>query len=52
MGENAEIPVFEMYTEVIQDAVVELMRSGKVRFASGCSLTVTNAVLKDIYADF
>ncbi|MGA2692149.1 MAG: succinate CoA transferase, partial [Opitutaceae bacterium] len=52
MGENAEIPVFEMYTEVIQDAVVELMRSGKVRFASGCSLTVTNAVLKDIYANF
>jgi acetyl-CoA hydrolase len=41
-----------MYTEVIQDAVVELMRSGKVRFASGCSLTVTNAVLKDIYANF
>ncbi|MGA7723651.1 MAG: succinate CoA transferase [Opitutaceae bacterium] len=52
MGENAEIPVFEMYTEVIQDAVVELMRSGKVRFASGCSLTVTNAVLRDIYANF
>lgn len=49
MGENAEIPVFEMYTEVIQDAVVALMRQGKVRFASGCSLTVTNPVLKEIY---
>ncbi len=52
MGDNAGIPVFEMYTEVIQDAVVDLMRSGKVRFASGCSLTVTNAVLKNIYANF
>jgi len=52
MGENAGIPVFDMYTEVIQDAVVDLMRTGKVRFASGCSLTVTNSVLKQIYANF
>jgi acetyl-CoA hydrolase len=49
MGENADIPIFEMYTEVIQDAVVELMKRGKVRFVSGCSLTVTNSVLKEIY---
>ena len=51
MGQRAEIPQFEMYTEVIQDAVVALMKQGKVRFASGCSLTVTNAVLQDIYAN-
>jgi acyl-CoA hydrolase len=38
-----------MYTEVIQDAVVGLMKSGKIRFASGCSLTVTQPVLADIY---
>jgi succinate CoA transferase len=50
MGENADIPVFEMYTEVIQDAVVALMKQGKIRFASGCSLTVTNSVLKEIYS--
>ncbi|HMJ90433.1 MAG TPA: succinate CoA transferase [Candidatus Acidoferrum sp.] len=49
MGENADIPIFEMYTEVIQDSVVTLMKKGKVRFASGCSLTVSNNVLKDIY---
>ncbi|HYG36393.1 MAG TPA: acetyl-CoA hydrolase/transferase C-terminal domain-containing protein, partial [Clostridia bacterium] len=49
MGQREEIPLFEMYTEVIQDAVIALMKQGKVRFASGCSLTVTNAVLKDIY---
>ena len=51
MGENTDIPVFEMYTEVIQDAVVKLMKHEKIRFASGCSLTVTNAVLRDIYAN-
>jgi succinate CoA transferase len=51
MGDSAEIPVFEMYTEVIQDAVVSLMQSGKVRFASGCSLTVTNDKLRQIYGD-
>jgi len=49
MGQRPEIPQFEMYTEVIQDAVVALMKQGKVRFASGCSLTVTNPVLTDIY---
>lgn len=49
MGESPDIPEFEMYTEVIQDAVVALMRQGKIRFASGCSLTVTNPVLRDIY---
>jgi acetyl-CoA hydrolase len=49
MGKNPEIPMFEVYTEVIQDAVITLMKQGKVRFASGCSLTVTNEVIKEIY---
>ncbi len=51
LGTNDDIPTFEMYTEVIQDSVISLLRSGKVRFASGCSLTVTTPVLKEIYAD-
>jgi succinate CoA transferase len=51
MGDCADIPPFEMYTEVIQDAVVALMKEDKVRFASGCSLTVSNPVLRDIYAN-
>ncbi len=51
LGTNDDIPTFEMYTEVIQDSVIELLRSGKIRFASGCSLTVTTPVLKEIYAD-
>jgi acetyl-CoA hydrolase len=51
MGECRDIPPFDMYTEVIQDAVVALMKSGKVRFASGCSLTVSQPVLQDVYKD-
>jgi succinate CoA transferase len=51
LGANPDIPPFEMYTEVIQDAVIELMKQGNIKFASGCSLTVTNPVLKSIYAD-
>lgn len=51
MGANKEIPAFNIYTEVIQDAVIKLMKEGRVRFASGCSLSVSLEVLKDIYAD-
>ncbi len=51
LGTNDEIPSFEMYTEVIQDSVISLLRNGKIRFASGCSLTVTTPVLKEIYSD-
>jgi succinate CoA transferase len=51
MGQRPEIPQFEMYTEVIQDAVVALMKQDKVRFVSGCSLTVTNPVLRDLYSN-
>ena len=51
MGENTEIPVFEVYTEVIQDAVISLMKSQRVKFASGCSFTVSNDVLDEIYAN-
>ena len=37
-----------MYTEVIQDSVVGLMKEGRVSFASGCSLTVGADKLQDI----
>ncbi|MDO4191208.1 MAG: succinate CoA transferase [Bacteroidales bacterium] len=49
LGENPDIPPFEMYTEVIQDAVIGLMKEGACKFASGCSLTVSQPVLEDIY---
>jgi acyl-CoA hydrolase len=49
MGEHPKIPKFDMYTEVIQDAVIALVKHDKVRFASGCSLSVSNPILRDIY---
>lgn len=51
MGENPDIPSFEMFSEVIQDSVIGLMRSGKIKFASGTSLTVSHDLMKSIYAD-
>ena len=49
LGSHPGIPPFQMYTEVIQDAVIELLERERVTFASSCSLTVTTAVLKKVY---
>lgn len=35
LGSNKDIPAFNVYTEVIQDAVIGLMKEGRVKFASG-----------------
>ena len=52
LGREKNIPAFEMYTEVIQDAVIDLIRAGRVKFGSTCSLSVTNECLQGIYDDF
>jgi succinate CoA transferase len=49
LGHNKTIPSFEMYTEVLQDSVIKLMKEGRVKFASTCSLSVSNEVLNEIY---
>ena len=49
LGQNKEIPDFSMYTEVIQDSVIGLMQKERVKFASGCSLTVSPDCLKEVY---
>jgi len=51
MGSNREIPRFEVFTEVIQDAVIDMMQKGNISFASGCSLTVSNEMLHKFYND-
>ncbi|PID94913.1 MAG: acetyl-CoA hydrolase [Bacteroidales bacterium] len=51
LGSNENIPPFEMYTEVIQDSVIGLIRKGRVRFVSGCSLTVSKDVMPEIIKD-
>jgi succinate CoA transferase len=52
LGANRDIPPFEMYTEVIQDSVIGLLQAGKIKFASGCSLSLSDCVMNNVYADF
>ncbi len=51
LGESTEIPPFMMYTEVIQDAVLELLRKGKCTFASTCSMTFSDDTEKKLFDD-
>jgi succinate CoA transferase len=51
MGMNKEIPAFEIYTEVIQDSVIRLMKENRVKFASGCSLSLTTPVMDEVYGN-
>jgi acetyl-CoA hydrolase len=51
LGAHPDIPKFTMFTEVIQDAVIDLLKQGKIEFASGVSLTVSPPHLASIYAD-
>jgi succinate CoA transferase len=49
LGRDKNIPAFEMYTEVLQDSVIGLMKEGRVKFGSTCSLSVSNECLDEIY---
>ncbi|MCR6654239.1 MAG: acetyl-CoA hydrolase/transferase family protein [Opitutus sp.] len=49
MGENPDIPPFEMYSEVLQDAVFKLIKSGKLTFASTTAITVSPEMSKEFY---
>lgn len=47
LAEHPGIPQFEMFTEVVQDAVKDLMEQGKCRFASTCGFAFSDeAMLK------
>lgn len=51
LGAHPEIPRFSMYSEVLQDATLALLRQGKLKFASGCSLTLSPAALQTLYSE-
>ena len=51
LGESKELPNFMMYTEVIQDAVLELLKKGKCTFASTCSMTFSDDTEKKLFSD-
>lgn len=50
-GEAKELPPITMYTEVIQDAVIDLMKKGRCKFGSTSSLTVSNEVEDEVISD-
>lgn len=49
MSQESYIPPFTMFSEVLQDAVIDAMKDGKITYASACGLAVTEQCLKDIY---
>lgn len=49
LSQDKLVPDFNIFTEVLQDAVVDMMLDGRVKDASACSLTVTNDSLKKVY---
>ena len=51
LGEDKELPNFMMYTEVVQDSVLELLCLGKCTFASTCSMTFSDQVESQLFAD-
>lgn len=42
----------EVYSEVLQDAVFDLIDAGKVRFASGCSITLSVDKMNQVFSQF
>jgi len=49
---DSEFEDLEVYSEVLQDAVFDLIDAGKVRFASGCSITLSEEKGKQVFSNF
>jgi len=49
LGQNPHIPHFEVYSEVVQDAAIDLIQKGIITNASATAMTVTNETLKTVY---
>ena len=49
IGTCKEMPKFSVHGEVLQDGILELLEQGRIEFAVGSSLTVTDPWLQTIY---
>jgi succinyl-CoA:acetate CoA-transferase len=49
---DSEFENLEVYSEVLQDAVFDLIDAGKVRFASCCSITLSEEKMKKVFNTF
>ena len=50
LADATEIPAFSMYTEVAQDAVLDLMERERCRYVSTCSLTMSDDAQARLFA--
>lgn len=44
-----EIPPLDLYSEVLQDSVIDLMELGRVKVGSTCSLSLSQECMKHVY---
>ncbi|WP_106495857.1 acetyl-CoA hydrolase/transferase family protein [Lentibacillus sp. Marseille-P4043] len=49
---DSEFNNLEVYSEVLQDAVFDLIDAGKVNFASCCSITLSEAKMAQVFGSF
>ena len=52
MSASEAIPPYVMYSEVLQDSVIEAIKNGDITFASSTGLAVTPACLNDVYENW
>lgn len=52
MGESRILPPFSMYTEVAQDTVFQLLKSGRCKFLSSSAITFTEPLMAEFMKDF
>ncbi len=51
LGAHPGIPPFVMFTEVLQDSQIELMRAGRLLGASTSALALPDELMRSVYAD-
>ncbi|UZJ80149.1 acetyl-CoA hydrolase/transferase family protein [Fictibacillus sp. KU28468] len=49
---DSEFTDLEVYSEVLQDAVFDLLDADKVRFASCCSITLSSSKMDKVFSNF
>ncbi len=49
LGENPEVPAFTMFTEVIQNSAIDLIKKGRCIGVTGSSLSLTDDYVKMMY---
>ena len=49
LGDSTELPPLDLYSEVLQDSVIDLMEKGRVKVGSTCSLSLSQECLQHVY---